>query len=234
MKEWSQMRKQTWWRKKAKIVDKSDATLEGRNKTPEDSPRTETERMVSGCLLRNPKIRKALLFHNVLCQEQKMDKTVSRKLANVWPLTLSGKILKKYRFRHQIRQFGLTDKLMSKNKQTAQKSQHFSRVSARPLTSSVWTLHAWQQIELTPSPGKGSSTGEWSWLTPWLISIAISSTGTQLSYSSFCALRLFYIMTPKASDRKTCLCHFHENAASGSMVIRCCEVNQTRGQIWVS
>lgn len=33
-----------------------------------------------------------------------------------------------------------------------------------------------------------------------------------ISYSFFCALRPFYITHPKASDRKTCQCQYHENA----------------------
>ena len=34
----------------------------------------------------------------------------------------------------------------------------------------------------------------------------------KLSYSSFCTLRPFYVTAPKASDRSTCLCHYHANA----------------------
>ena len=34
----------------------------------------------------------------------------------------------------------------------------------------------------------------------------------KLSYSSFCALRPFYVTAPRPSDRKTCQCQFHENA----------------------
>uniref|UniRef100_A0A1A8PVR2 Uncharacterized protein n=2 Tax=Nothobranchius rachovii TaxID=451742 RepID=A0A1A8PVR2_9TELE len=42
----------------------------------------------------------------------------------------------------------------------------------------------------------------------------------KLSYSSFCALRPFYVTAPKTSDRKTCLCQMHENACLMLEVLR--------------
>ena len=42
----------------------------------------------------------------------------------------------------------------------------------------------------------------------------------KLSYSSFCALRPFYVTAPKASDRSRSLCHHHENADLMLQVLR--------------
>lgn len=37
-------------------------------------------------------------------------------------------------------------------------------------------------------------------------------TSAKISYSSFCALRPFYVIAPRLSDHKTCQCQYHENA----------------------
>lgn len=58
-KQRNKLRKQKWRRRKAT------------NKIPLDSPGTETERMLSGSKIKNPKIKKALLFHNILRRELK-------------------------------------------------------------------------------------------------------------------------------------------------------------------
>lgn len=50
-----------------KIYRRRNAT----NKTPLDSPGTETKKMLSGSNIRNPKIKKALIFHNILRRELK-------------------------------------------------------------------------------------------------------------------------------------------------------------------
>lgn len=42
----------------------------------------------------------------------------------------------------------------------------------------------------------------------------------KLSCSSFCALHPFYVTAPKASDRKTCLCQYHENSCLMLEVLR--------------
>ena len=84
-------------------------------KTPLDSPGTETKKMLSGSKIRNPKIKKALLFHNILRRELKKNKQTPGPRRQEPALSVSsGKILKKYRLLHQIHQFGITYKLMRK------------------------------------------------------------------------------------------------------------------------
>ena len=106
-----------------------------RSKTTVDSPRTETEKMVLGSQLRNPNIKRALLFHNVLSQELRMNNEtpVSRRRANDkschGKLALSGKVLRKYRLLHSVRQFGVSYKSMSERQTTEKKKTYLQRIS---------------------------------------------------------------------------------------------------------
>ena len=86
--------------------------------------------MVSGSRLRNPNIKRALLFHNVLSQELRMNNEtpVSRRRANDkschGKLALSGKVLRKYRLLHSVRQFGVSYKSMSERQTTEKKKTY--------------------------------------------------------------------------------------------------------------
>lgn len=94
-------------------------TKKATNKTPLNSPGTETKKMLSGSNIRNPNIKKALLFHNIIRRELKKNKQPPgpQKPASV----SSGKILKKYCLLHQIQQFGQTYKLMRGKEQPTKK-----------------------------------------------------------------------------------------------------------------
>lgn len=106
-KQRNKLRKKIWRRRKAT------------NKTPLDSPGTETKKMLSESKIRNPKIKKALLFHNILRRELKKNKQAPGPRRQEPALSVSsGKILKKYRLLAQIHQFGTTYKLMRGMKQT--------------------------------------------------------------------------------------------------------------------
>ena len=126
-KERNRLRKHKWRQNKAQMTSKS-SVKQKRSKTTVDSPRTETEKMVSGSRLQNPNIKTALLFHNVLSQELRMNNEtpVSQRRANETPvsqgrandkschgkLALSGKVLRKYRLLRSMRQFGVSYKSM--------------------------------------------------------------------------------------------------------------------------
>lgn len=56
------------------------------NKKTQESPRKKTEQLLRGSQLKNPSIKKTLLFHNAFKQNKSAHKN----------LTLSGKLLKKY------------------------------------------------------------------------------------------------------------------------------------------
>ncbi|GAA6085094.1 uncharacterized protein LOC113038532 [Tachysurus ichikawai] len=83
--------------------------------------------MITGSQLRNPNIRRTLLFHNVLYQELRRNNTtpVAQRRAversGHRQLALAGKVLKKYWLLHRLRQFGVSYKLMSDKKQTTHK-----------------------------------------------------------------------------------------------------------------
>ena len=84
---------------------------QARNKKTQESPRKKNR---AGCCgeanSKTPPSRKTLLFHNALIQELKQNKTAHKKNN----LTVSGKVLKKYRLIHQTRQFGITYNILRK------------------------------------------------------------------------------------------------------------------------
>lgn len=70
--------------------------------------------MLQGSKLKNTSIKKTLLFHNSLIQEFNQNKP-AQKSKN---LTLSGRVLKKYRLIHKTKQFGLTYNSLRKTEKT--------------------------------------------------------------------------------------------------------------------
>jgi len=86
---------------------------QARNKKTQESPRKKTEHLLRGSQLKNPSIKKTLLFHNTI-HEVKQNKS-AHKNKN---LTLSRKVLKKYRLIHHTRQFGVTNQCCASYFQT--------------------------------------------------------------------------------------------------------------------
>ncbi|CAM4569605.1 unnamed protein product [Leuciscus chuanchicus] len=194
-----------------KIYRRRNAT----NKTPLDSPGTETKKMLSGSNIRNPKIKKALLFHNILRRELKKNKQTPGPRRQEPALSVSsGKILKKYRLLHQIHQFGITYKLMRGKKQTKKKPTFLKGITES--VKDFFLNSARVTTDKTDTITRNKIKQQRMILADSMINLhsdfLIRNPTVKLSYSSFCALKPFYITAPKASDRKTCLCQKHENA----------------------
>lgn len=97
------------------------------NKRTQESPRKKTEQLLWGSQLRNPSIKKTLLFHNALIHELKQNKS-AHKNKN---LTLSGKVLKKYLLIHQTRQFGITYNTLWKRRPADKKPTYIQAISQK-------------------------------------------------------------------------------------------------------
>lgn len=220
-KQRNKLRKQKWRRRKAT------------NKTPLDSPGTETKKMLSESKITNPKIKKALLFHNILRRELKKNKQTPGPRRQEPALSVSsGKILKKYRLLQQIHQFGLTYKLMRGKKQTKKKPTFLQGITQT--VQDFFLNSARVTTDKTDTITRNKMKQQRMILTDSMINLhtdfLIRNPTVKLSYSSFCALKPFYVTAPKASDRKTCLCKMHNKCmlnARGPSTVWCCEVKQT-------
>ncbi|XP_026051822.1 uncharacterized protein LOC113038532 [Carassius auratus] len=194
-----------------KIYRRRNAT----NKTPLDSPGTETKKMLSESNIRNPKIKKVLLFHNILRRELKKNKQTPGPRRQEPALSVSsGKILKKYCLLHQIHQFGITYKLIRGKKQTKKKPTFLKGITET--VKDFFLNSARVTTDKTDTITRNKIKQQRMILADSMINLhsdfLISNPTVKLSYSSFCSLKPFYITAPKASDRKTCLCQKHENA----------------------
>ena len=218
-KERNRLRKHKWRQNKAQMTSKS-SVKQKRSKTTVDSPRTETEKMVSGSRLQNPNIKRALLFHNVLSQELRMNNEtpVSRRRADDkschGKLALSGKVLRKYRLLHSVRQFGVSYKSMSERQTTEKKKTYLQRISQT--VQEFFVCSSRMTTDKTDTITRKKIKQQRMILTDSMLNLHIDflqkNQNLKLSYSSFCTLRPFYVTAPKASDRSTCLCHYHANA----------------------
>lgn len=100
---------------------------QARNKKAQESPRKKTEQLLRGSQLKNPSIKKTLLFHNTLIHELKQNKSAHQNKN----LTLSGKVLKKYRLIHQTRQFDVTINTLRKSRLTDKKPTYIQTITQK-------------------------------------------------------------------------------------------------------
>ncbi|KAI4827689.1 hypothetical protein KUCAC02_031067 [Chaenocephalus aceratus] len=179
--------------------------------------------MLSGSNIRNSKIKKALLFHNIIRRELKKNKQPPGPRRQKPALIVSsGKILKKYRLLYQIQQFGLTYKLMRGKEQPTKKPTFLQGITQT--VQDFFLNSARVTTDKTDTITRNKIKQQRMILTDSMINLhtdfLIRNPTVKLSYSSFCALKPFYVTAPKASDRKTCLCQIHENACLMLEVLR--------------
>lgn len=117
----------------------------------------------------------------------------------------------------------MTYKLVRKNKQTAQKKPTFLQGISQ--TVNKFTVNSSRMTtDKTDTITRNKIMHQLMILTDFMINLHSDflnrNPTVKLSNSSFCALQPFYVTAPKASDRKTCLCNFHENACLMLQVLR--------------
>ena len=197
-----------------------------RHKKRKESPRKKTEQMLRGSKLKNSSIKKTLLFHNCLIEEFNKNKNnlqfphkSAQKSNN---LTLSGRVLKKYRLMHQTKQFGLTYNTLRKRRTADKKPTYIHKITqvVQDFYHNASRMTTDKQDTITRKKVKHQRMI----LTDTIFNLhrefIRKEPTVKISYSSFCALRPFYMTAPKPSDRKTCQCQYHENAKLMLEVLR--------------
>ena len=179
------------------------------------TPRSVTQKQLSGCRV-NDKVRKCLLFHNVLMSE--IRDGVSRA-GNKRALAqfVSGKLLKKYRVMHMTKVFGCSRRLLQLNR-----SKRMKRKSA---VSSELIRHI-QQFYLRED-NSSSTAGKKETITRKKVKKQVhilkdicknlhkkylsENELSTVSYATFLRLRPFWVVSQSVEKRNTCLCKTCDN-----------------------
>lgn len=220
--------------------DKLRKQLERRKlHSTEDSPQTKTRSMLKGSKLRNPLIRRTLLFHHSLTKEMRKNVHHTQKRRKLTPqhpqVFLSGKILKKYRMMHLVRDFGLSYKTL-RDKTPKQRKPNFLQTISSTVCDffeSNARITTDKQDTITRKKVRRQRMIMTDTMQNLHTSFIEKNPGIQISYSSFCALRPFYVTPIRTSDRKTCLCQYHENATlmldvlKSSNAVSTCKLEET-------
>lgn len=162
--------------------------------------------MVQGSQLRNPLIKRSLLFHHAMTAELRRNAPRTEE-ANLHPSI-------QYCLIHRVHEFGLTYKTLTEKIPKQRKPRFLQTISL--------SLHSFlennarmttdKQDTITRKKVKRQRMILTDTLQNSHIAFVQQNPNIRLSYSSFCALRPFHITSPRASDRKTCKCLYHENA----------------------
>lgn len=180
-----------------------------KNKKTQESPGKKTEQLLQGSHLQNPSIKKTLLFHHALVHELNQNKTTDKK-----NLTLSGKILKKYRLIHKTRQFGVTYNTLRNRRLTDKRPAYIQTITK--MIQDFYHNAARMTTDKQDTITRKKTKHQRMILPDTVLNLHKEFTQKEptvkVSYASFCALRPFYVTAPRPSDRKTCQCQHHENA----------------------
>ncbi|XP_034084202.1 uncharacterized protein LOC117554075 isoform X2 [Gymnodraco acuticeps] len=183
------------------------------------SPRSKVNDLLGRNKVNSP-IKRALIFHTSLIED------IKRKYENAKPnrdkqliaKVISGNIQKKYKLqKHAQTAFGYSNK---RAKYPVDLTNHGRRcVSRNELRKNVTSFFLRDDVSRMTTGRKQTVTLLKKKMQRRLLTDTrknlhrkfLSEHIGQVSYTSFCRLRPFWVVTPSSSDRDTCLCKKHEN-----------------------
>lgn len=193
-----------------------------KREAPSVSPQSKVRELVRGQKVRSP-IKRALLFHTTLVENirQKYRNAKTEKERQLIARVTSGSILKKYKLqKYTQKAFGYSKKRNAtlsvdlcatiKRKESDAALEIKRKVRSFYLRDDVSRMTPGCKQTITRQKKKMQKR----LLTDTLKNLHrkfLSEQHGQLSYSTFCRLRPFWVITPTEADRNTCLCKTHEN-----------------------
>ncbi|KAG8241924.1 hypothetical protein J6590_108299 [Homalodisca vitripennis] len=178
-----------------------------------DTPRKCVAKLIVG---NKNKIKKQLLFGEVIRRqiEENFKGEQSKKIKKTYLTVLTGKIVKKYKFMSQLKKITGTKKLRYSHEKIVQSKSHKAKKAV------IEFLECDKNSRM--SPGKKDTLTKHKvkkqkrLLNDSLINLHKSfieenPEHKDLSYTTFCRLRPFYVVIPNVQDRETCLCKTHVN-----------------------
>ncbi|KAK6185007.1 hypothetical protein SNE40_007338 [Patella caerulea] len=215
-------RVETELQNKTRLLNMYKKRLERANKRTKeqapDTPRTKTAKLLAGrSVSRN--VKKTLIFHHCLTAEirKKLRKNKDKSCRRI----LMNKMMDKYKMVRRIKQqFGIRKR---NDKKTFRKScmeavaQNVKEFLERDDSSRV---AAGKKMTITRNKIKKQKR----FLTDTLKNLHVKFLAEQpiakLSYSLFCRLRPFWILSPDITQRETCICQIHDNLKLKAHVLK--------------
>uniref|UniRef100_UPI003590066A uncharacterized protein isoform X2 n=1 Tax=Myxine glutinosa TaxID=7769 RepID=UPI003590066A len=189
----------------------------------------ESPRAKAMCLLRmasTSAVKKTLIFHNVLVDEirRKYKSTKQERLKQAYCRLFTGAVAKKYRLRSYMQQqLGFSAKRWPKP-QNDQNDSSFHRCRSATVAvlykKKVEDFYALDYNSRMTTGKKNTVTRKKKKLQKRLLNdtrknihsrFLAENPTSSISYSLFCRLKPYWIVTPTEKDRQTCLCKIHEN-----------------------
>ncbi|CAH1115842.1 unnamed protein product [Psylliodes chrysocephalus] len=211
-------------KKKVENLTRSNATYrvrlsrlkEKQKNNLSNTPRKRVNNLLDGQHV-NEKIREQILFAEVLTKQltDNFKKIKSRKGKNEFALSITGNLMKKYRFKNVVSSI-LSRKFVNKthcisNRRKKLLTEKYKLVKEFLERDEISRLCPGKNDVITKNKIKKQKR---------LLTDSIKNTykmfrfaypHTKISYSLFCKLRPFYVLSPNAKSRETCLCVIHEN-----------------------
>ena len=212
-------------------VSKAKTIQENGSVTEEtQSPRSKTKRQLEGSRHITKKVKKQLLYHNVVIEQlrTKYNSLENESDRQVFSKILAGNVLKKYRMvGESLKYFGMSRRRMVSNEKRSGRLV-FEKKSRNPQKKSSIREKVRTFLELDINsrllPGKRDTiTRNKQKKQKRLLNDSLKNLhkkfqeenrDIKISYSTFLKLRPFWIVQPKVADRNTCVCKIHSNIQS--------------------
>lgn len=187
-----------------------------------ESPRSKTRRLL-GRIPVSREVHKTLVFHHALVDNisKKYASTKHKKTRQVIAALVSGRILKKYKFKKRIQETLAISRKQQKHSEISILSNKLKyRSLCYKLGNNVRSFFTRDEnSRLTAGKSQTITRGKIKKQKRFLNDtmrnlhrrFLLESPDCSISYSLFCRMRPFWVVQPSIADRETCLCRVHEN-----------------------
>ncbi|XP_063237276.1 uncharacterized protein LOC134539299 [Bacillus rossius redtenbacheri] len=199
-------------KKVEKKAEKYKKRLQRSQNRKKETPRKSVARLLKGQRV-TPEVKEKLLFHEVITKQVRENAAKHRKPQTIIA-SICGKIIKKYRYLGYMgnifeRRICIRGRKRTCAKEAMRKASECVRDFLEKDESS--RLCPGKKDTVTRNKCKKQRRLLSNSLLELYKQFLSENAHLQLSYSSFCKLRPFWILPPNVKDRNTCLCSIHEN-----------------------
>ncbi|CAH1110629.1 unnamed protein product [Psylliodes chrysocephalus] len=165
-----------------------------------------------------PQVKRNLLFGEVITQQIKknfLQQNSSKERMKMFSTVLKGPLINKFKYSHRLS--FLTSKRLAFTKYSKKKQQNLKIIRAKDAVrkfleeDDASRLTAGKKETVTRHKTKKQIRYLNNSLKNLYSKFIKNSTYKGMSYSTFCKLRPFWILSPKVAERYTCLCKIHTN-----------------------
>lgn len=188
--------------------------------TPRTTPRSKTREQLKSCHV-NDKVRKSLLFHNVLISEieSKFNSASSLRQRQELTRVVTGALLKKYRVMHMMKMLGCSDRQVQSGIKGIERKGRSSAVTV-DLMRHVHQFYLREDNSRSTSGKKETITRKKVKKQVYILADSCKNLHrkylfehehSKVSYTTFLRLKPFWVVTRSVDSRDTCLCKVCDN-----------------------